>query len=124
MTVSRSDQTLVEILEIASAISGATARTISARAAAGSSASSPPAALIAAAASSCSWPVRARWNATASRIASANARAALSAPDVRKKISEFGHNPVGSTPSETAAFVRAESARYKAIIEQGKITLN
>ncbi len=55
---------------------------------------------------------------------SSEARAALSAPEVRKKISEFGHNPVGSTPAETAAFVRSESARYKAIIEQGKITLN
>lgn len=51
-------------------------------------------------------------------------RAALSSPDARKKISEFGHNPVGTTPAETSAFVRAESARYKTIIEQGKITLN
>jgi len=51
-------------------------------------------------------------------------RTALADPDARKKISEFGHNPVGMTPAETGAFVRAESARYKAIIEKGKITLN
>ncbi len=51
-------------------------------------------------------------------------RTALADPDARKRISEFGHNPVGMTPAETAAFVRAESARYKTIIEQGNITLN
>jgi len=51
-------------------------------------------------------------------------RSALADPEVRKKISEFGHNPVGTTPAETATFVRVESARYKTIIDQGKITLN
>ena len=51
-------------------------------------------------------------------------RTALADPEARKKISGFGHNPVGLTPADTAAFVRTDSARYKSIIEQGKITLN
>ena len=53
----------------------------------------------------------------------ADLRAVLSEPEVRKRIAGLGHTTVGMTPAETAAFIKAESARYREIIEKGKITL-
>jgi tripartite-type tricarboxylate transporter receptor subunit TctC len=47
--------------------------------------------------------------------------AALADPSVRKRIRDAGHVPSGLARAETAAFLRAESARYKAIVETGRI---
>jgi tripartite-type tricarboxylate transporter receptor subunit TctC len=44
-------------------------------------------------------------------------------PDVKKRVADLGHVAIGQSPAETAAFVRAEYARYKNIIETGKIKL-
>ena len=49
-------------------------------------------------------------------------RTALAEPDVRKRIAETGHVPIPQGPAETAAFLKAESARYKKIVEDGNIT--
>ena len=48
-------------------------------------------------------------------------RAALENADLRKRIGELGHVPIGLTPAATAAFLRSESARYKSILELGGI---
>lgn len=48
-------------------------------------------------------------------------RAALADPAIRKRIGELGHVPVGLTPAETIAFLKAESARFKEIVERGGI---
>jgi len=48
-------------------------------------------------------------------------RIALADTDVRKRIGDLGHVPLGFTPVETAAFLRSESARYKSIVESGGI---
>ena len=53
----------------------------------------------------------------------AEVRAVLAEPEVRKRFAGLGHAAVGMTPAETAAFIKAESARYREIIEKGKITL-
>jgi len=50
-------------------------------------------------------------------------KAQLSDPAVKKRIAELGHIAIGESPAETAAFLKSESARYKAIVEQGKIRL-
>lgn len=49
-------------------------------------------------------------------------RTALADQDVRKRVNDLGHVPIGLAPAETAAFLKAESARYKSIVEIGKIT--
>jgi tripartite-type tricarboxylate transporter receptor subunit TctC len=51
----------------------------------------------------------------------AEVRAALADPAVRKRIRDAGHVPTGLSRAETAAFLRSESARYKAIVETGRI---
>ena len=51
----------------------------------------------------------------------ADFRKALADPAVRKRIGELGHVPIGLPPPETAAFLKAESARYKSIVERGGI---
>lgn len=51
------------------------------------------------------------------------ARAALADAAIRKRIVELGHVPVGLTPAETIAFLKAESARFKGIVERGGIRL-
>jgi tripartite-type tricarboxylate transporter receptor subunit TctC len=48
-------------------------------------------------------------------------RIALADAEVRKRIGDLGHVPLGFTPAETAAFLRSESARYKSIVESGGI---
>ncbi len=48
-------------------------------------------------------------------------RVALADTEVRKRIGDLGHVPLGLTPAETAAFLRSESARYKSVVESGGI---
>jgi tripartite-type tricarboxylate transporter receptor subunit TctC len=52
---------------------------------------------------------------------SAEIRAALADPAIRKRIAELGHLASGLAPDETARFLREESARYKAIVAAGGI---
>jgi len=47
--------------------------------------------------------------------------AALADPAVRKRIRDAGHVPTGLSRADTAAFLRSESARYKKIVETGRI---
>jgi tripartite-type tricarboxylate transporter receptor subunit TctC len=49
-------------------------------------------------------------------------RVALGEPEVRRRINETGHVVTPKNPAETMAFLKAESARYKKIVEDGKIT--
>jgi tripartite-type tricarboxylate transporter receptor subunit TctC len=42
---------------------------------------------------------------------------ALAAPDVREKMLNLGAEPVGSTPDEFAAYVRAEAAKYAKLVK-------
>ena len=48
--------------------------------------------------------------------------AGLNAPDVKPKLLELGFEIVGNTPEEFAAFQATEYARWKKVIETGKIT--
>jgi len=41
----------------------------------------------------------------------------LELPDVRKRISDLAAEPVGNTPEEFAAFLRAEAARWGAVVK-------
>jgi len=49
-------------------------------------------------------------------------RISLADQEVKKRVADLGHNTIGLSPAETAAFLRSESARYKSIVEIGKIT--
>lgn len=49
-------------------------------------------------------------------------RTSLADAEVQKRVLATGHVPVPAGPAETLSFVRAESARYKKIVEDGKIT--
>ena len=51
----------------------------------------------------------------------AEIRTALADPGVVKRFAEIGHVPVGHGPAESAAFIRAESARWRQIVERGGI---
>lgn len=51
-------------------------------------------------------------------------RQLLADPAVRAKFAEIGHVPLGYGPGETAAFVRAEAAKYKTLIERTGIRLD
>lgn len=42
---------------------------------------------------------------------------ALAAPDVREKMLSLGAEPVGSTPAEFAAYIRAEAEKYARVIK-------
>jgi tripartite-type tricarboxylate transporter receptor subunit TctC len=48
--------------------------------------------------------------------------AGLNAPDVKPKLLELGFEIVGNTPEQFTAFQAAEFARWKKVIEVGKIT--
>jgi len=52
---------------------------------------------------------------------SAELTAALADPAVKKRIVDAGHVPVGIGRGEALAFMRSESARYKAIVDTGRI---
>jgi tripartite-type tricarboxylate transporter receptor subunit TctC len=51
----------------------------------------------------------------------AEVRSALADPANRKRIGELGMTPVGSTPGEFAAHMRAEAERWKSVIARGGI---
>jgi tripartite-type tricarboxylate transporter receptor subunit TctC len=51
-------------------------------------------------------------------------RTTLADPEVQKRILATGHVTIAAGPTETLAFVRSEAARYKKIVEDGKITLD
>ncbi len=71
------------------------------------------------------WWVIAAPHGTNTRIVDrlwAEFRATLAEPEVRKRIAETGHVPIPQGPAETVSFLKAESARYKKIVEDGNIT--
>jgi tripartite-type tricarboxylate transporter receptor subunit TctC len=49
-------------------------------------------------------------------------RTALKDAEVRKRLAGLGQTPMELSPSETVAFLKAESARYKTIVEKGGVT--
>ena len=49
-------------------------------------------------------------------------KTSLGDQEIRKRVADLGHNTIGLSPAETATFLKAESARYKSIVEIGKIT--
>ena len=49
-------------------------------------------------------------------------KTSLAEPDVKKRVADLGHVTIGYSPAETAAFLKTESARYKTIVEIGKIS--
>jgi tripartite-type tricarboxylate transporter receptor subunit TctC len=54
---------------------------------------------------------------------SADMAAALTQPDVRARFLELGAEPQGRTPAETAAFIKDEEARWRAVIKSANVTL-
>jgi tripartite-type tricarboxylate transporter receptor subunit TctC len=72
------------------------------------------------------WWVLAAPKGTPSRIVErlyAEFKTSLGDADVRKRISDLGHVAIGLSPAETSAYVKAEFARYRQIVEAGKIRL-
>ena len=70
------------------------------------------------------WWVLAAPRGTSARIIdrlAAEFGAALKNANVRKRIGELGHVPIGLAPAATAAFLKSESARYKSVVESGGI---
>jgi tripartite-type tricarboxylate transporter receptor subunit TctC len=51
----------------------------------------------------------------------AEVRTALSDSSVKKRLADLGQIPIELSPANTAAFLKAESAHYKTIVEQGGI---
>jgi tripartite-type tricarboxylate transporter receptor subunit TctC len=51
----------------------------------------------------------------------AEMRKALSHPEVRESLARTGNEPVGSTPEEFAAFVRAEMAKWGKVVKSANI---
>ena len=54
---------------------------------------------------------------------SSEVRLGLGEDEVRKRLAALGHSPLVMTHAESATFVRSESARYKEIVEKGRISL-
>ena len=46
---------------------------------------------------------------------------AMSVPEIRTKLIELGADPVGSTPEEFRAFMRAESVKWARVIKEANI---
>jgi tripartite-type tricarboxylate transporter receptor subunit TctC len=61
-------------------------------------------------------PAELRAKLEAELIASANA------PDVKARFEQIGFDVVGNTSGQFAEFLAAETARWKLVIETGKIT--
>jgi len=55
---------------------------------------------------------------------SAETRAALATPDLRKRLIDLGAEPLGSTPAEFAAYVDAEFRRWGAFAKESGIRLD
>lgn len=53
----------------------------------------------------------------------AEVRAALADPAIKTRLAEIGHVALNMSPSESAAFIRSESARFKSLIERNGIKL-
>lgn len=49
--------------------------------------------------------------------------AALKQPEMRTRFLELGAEPQGGTPAETAAFIKDEEARWRAVISSANVTL-
>jgi tripartite-type tricarboxylate transporter receptor subunit TctC len=54
---------------------------------------------------------------------SADLAAALKQPEMRTKFLELGAEPQGGTPAATAAFIKEEEARWRAVIKSANVTL-
>ena len=54
---------------------------------------------------------------------STEVRQLLADPAIRARFAEIGHVPMGLGPAETVAFVRAEAAKYKSLIERTGIKI-
>ncbi len=48
----------------------------------------------------------------------------LKLPDVRKRLGDLSAEPVGSTPAETAAFMKQETERYRGIIRSAGVKVD
>jgi tripartite-type tricarboxylate transporter receptor subunit TctC len=53
----------------------------------------------------------------------ADTAAALKLPDVRTRFLELGAEPQGDTAAATAAFIKAEEARWRSVIQSANVTL-
>jgi tripartite-type tricarboxylate transporter receptor subunit TctC len=53
----------------------------------------------------------------------ADTAAALELPDVRTRFLELGAEPQGNTAAATAAFIKAEEARWRSVIRSANVTL-
>jgi tripartite-type tricarboxylate transporter receptor subunit TctC len=49
---------------------------------------------------------------------------ALKLPDVRERLANLSAAPIGSTPAETAAFMKQETERYRAIIRSAGVKVD
>jgi len=49
---------------------------------------------------------------------------AINAPEIREFMAREGAQPVGSAPQEFTAYLRAEIARYRKVVETGKLRLD
>ena len=54
---------------------------------------------------------------------SAEMAAALKQPEMRGRFLELGAEPQGGTPAQTAAFIKDEEARWRAVIKSANVTL-
>jgi tripartite-type tricarboxylate transporter receptor subunit TctC len=59
----------------------------------------------------------------ASRL-STEIRQLMADPEIKRKLVDMGQMPLGYGPAETAAFIRAESIKYKTLIERTGIRLD
>lgn len=48
----------------------------------------------------------------------------LAAPDLRERLAREGADPVGSTPDEFAAFIKAELAQWRKVVQQAKAQID
>ena len=55
---------------------------------------------------------------------SADIAEAIRQPDVRKRFDDLSADPVGGTPAETAAFIKAETARWRDVIVKNEIRVD
>jgi tripartite-type tricarboxylate transporter receptor subunit TctC len=61
--------------------------------------------------------------AIAAKLSAAIAEA-LKLPDVRERLANLSAAPIGSTPAETAAFMKQETERYRAIIRSAGVKVD